>query len=83
MKLLPVFQTLLKKVALEDECEFEEQGVPITGPLPKNHHSFGKKLDKKLAAKMCQEKSNSRIGSGNMNLDVGEPDMKNILGYLN
>ena len=32
---------------------------------------------------MCQEKSNSRIGSGNISLDVGEPDMKNILGYLN
>jgi len=32
---------------------------------------------------MAQEKSNLRIGSGNLNLDVGEPDMKNILGYLN
>ena len=83
VKLLPVFQAILKKVALEDECEPEEQGVPITGPLPKNHHSLGKKLDRKLVTKMCQEKSNSRIGSGNIALDVGEPDMKNILGYLN
>jgi hypothetical protein len=32
---------------------------------------------------MAQEKSNSRIGSGHPNLDIGEPDMKNILGYLN
>jgi len=49
VKLLPVFQSILKKVALEDECTKEEQGVPLTGPLPKNHHSFAKKLESKAA----------------------------------
>lgn len=33
-------------------------------------------------AKTCQTKANSRLGSG-MNLQVGDADMKNILGYLN
>jgi hypothetical protein len=57
--------------------------VPLTGPLPKNHHSFAKKLDSKTAILLAQEKCNSRLGSGNVNFDVGEADMKNILGYLN
>ena len=57
--------------------------MPISGPLTKNHHSLSKKLDKKSIAKTAQEKSNLRLGSGNIGLDVGEPDMKNILGYLN
>jgi hypothetical protein len=68
---------------LEDECAKEEQGVPLTGPLPKNHHSNLKKLEKKAAILLAQEKANSRLGSGNINFDVGEADMKNILGYLN
>jgi len=80
---LPVFQSILRKVALEDECTKEEQGVPLTGPLPKNHHSFAKKLESKAAILLAQEKCNSRLGSGNINFDVGEADMKNILGYLN
>ena len=54
-----------------------------SGPLPKNHHSLNKKLDRKTAVRTAQEKSNLRLGSGNMGIDVGEPDMKNILGYLN
>ena len=33
-------------------------------------------------AKNAQTKANSRLGSG-MNLQVGDADMKNILGYLN
>ena len=33
-------------------------------------------------AKTAQIKANSRLGSG-MNLQVGDADMKNILGYLN
>lgn len=57
--------------------------MPLTGPLPKNHHSFAKKLDSKTAILLAQEKCNSRLGSGNVNFDVGEADMKNILGYLN
>ena len=40
VKLLPIFQTLLKRMVLEDDCkEGEECGVPITGPLPNKHHS--------------------------------------------
>lgn len=42
-----------------------------------------KKLDSKVAINLAQEKSNARLGSGNINFDVGEADMKNILGYLN
>ena len=55
----------------------------MTGPLQRSHYSFNKKLDKKTLSRTAQEKSNLRLGSGNMGLDVGEPDMKNILGYLN
>ena len=33
-------------------------------------------------AKNAQTKANSRLGSG-LSLQVGDPDMKNILGYLN
>ena len=40
VKLLPVFQAILKRVAIEDENPFEEGGVPITGPLQKTHHSL-------------------------------------------
>jgi hypothetical protein len=83
VKLLPVFQSILRRVALEDESTKEEQGVPLTGPLPKTHHSLAKKLDSKAAILLAQEKCNSRLGSGNINFDVGEADMKNILGYLN
>jgi len=28
-------------------------------------------------------KSNQRLGSGELDLNVGEADMKNVLGYLN
>jgi hypothetical protein len=46
VKLLPVLQALLKKIALEDDCkDGEECGVPLTGPLPKKHHSHLKKID--------------------------------------
>ena len=37
VKLLPVFQTILKRIALEDESTETEGGVPVTGPLPKEH----------------------------------------------
>lgn len=57
--------------------------MPLTGPIPKNHHSFAKKLESKATILLAQEKCNSRLGSGNINFDVGEADMKNILGYLN
>lgn len=70
-------------MALEDECKESEGGVPISGPLPKKHHSLGRKLESRQAARVAQEKANSHLGSGNMQLDVGEADMKNILGYLN
>lgn len=33
--------------------------------------------------KNAQDQANARIGSGQPNLDVGEADMKNVLGYLN
>jgi len=33
VKILPVFQSILKRVALEDEHETEDSGVPLTGPL--------------------------------------------------
>jgi hypothetical protein len=61
---LPIFQQILKRVAIEDEFSFEQGGVPITGPLPKNHPSLGRKLDRKQVIKAAQDKSNSRIGSG-------------------
>lgn len=78
VKLLPIFQTLLKKMALEDDCrDGIEGGVPITGPLPKNHHSLTKKNDKTAASR------NDKVIQDNPNVDVGEADMKNILGYLN
>jgi hypothetical protein len=38
-------------MVLDDENEFQELGVPITGPLPSNHHSLGKKIDRKLVAR--------------------------------
>lgn len=57
-------------MAIEDDCrDGIEGGVPITGPLPKNHHSLTKKGD--------------QLPRNNDCLDVGEADMKNILGYLN
>lgn len=84
VKLLPIFQALLKKMAIEDDCkDGEECGVPLTGPLPRKHHSHLKKCDQKTTIRLAQEKTNSRLGSGSINLDVGEADMKNILGYLN
>lgn len=42
VKLLPVFQTILKRIALEDDSKETENGVPCTGPLPKDHHSLQK-----------------------------------------
>lgn len=82
VKLLPIFQTLLKKMALEDDCrDGIEGGVPITGPLQKNHHSLTKKIEQMTASKT--DKVNVNLGSENPNVDVGEADMKNILGYLN
>lgn len=82
--MLPILQAIIKKMALEDDCkEGEECGVPMTGPLPKNHHSLQKKIDQKTAIKLAQEKANAWLGSGSINIDVGEADMKNILGYLN
>ena len=33
VKLLPVFQTILKKIAIEDDLKETEGGVPCTGPL--------------------------------------------------
>ena len=61
--------------------------MPCTGPLPKDHHSLQKNsanasLTQAGVIKLAQEKANSRLGSG-MNINVGEADMKNILGYLN
>ena len=87
VKLLPVFQALLKKIAIEDDSKENENGVPCTGPLPKDHHSLQKNsanasLTQAGVIKLAQEKANSRLGSG-MNINVGEADMKNILGYLN
>jgi len=33
VKLLPVFQLLLKRVAVEDDKPTKEGGVPVTGPI--------------------------------------------------
>jgi hypothetical protein len=40
VKLLPIFQTVLKKIALEDDQGEMQGGVPCSGPLPKEHHSL-------------------------------------------
>jgi hypothetical protein len=40
VKLLPVFQTILKKIAIEDDLKETEGGVPCTGPLQKDHHTL-------------------------------------------
>ena len=40
VKLLPVFQTILKRIAIEDDVKENEGGVPCTGPLQKEHHSL-------------------------------------------
>jgi hypothetical protein len=40
VKLLPVFQLLLKRICIEDENPESEGGVPISGPLPKHHASL-------------------------------------------
>jgi hypothetical protein len=37
VKLLPVFQAIMKKIAIEDDMCETEGGVPVTGPLPKEH----------------------------------------------
>ena len=37
VKLLPVFQAVLKKIAIEDEFTDKVGGVPNTGPLNKDH----------------------------------------------
>ena len=69
----------------------EAGGVPCSGPLPKEHPSLKRSAMGSTAsplmtlaniAKTAQTKANSRLGSG-MAIAVGEPDMKNILGYLN
>ena len=84
VKLLPVFQTILKKIAIEDEKQESEGGVPCTGPLQKDHYSLrpGTQMTNNTQIKIAQEKANQRLGSG-MAINVGNPDMKNILGYLN
>lgn len=78
----------MKKIALEDDQPETQNGVPCTGPLPKNHHSL-QRLNQSSqvfspvnTAKNAQSKANARLGSG-MYLSVGDADMKNILGYLN
>jgi hypothetical protein len=40
VKLLPIFQAVLKKIALEDDIAETQGGVPCTGPLNKDHHSL-------------------------------------------
>ena len=40
VKLLPIFQSVLKKIALEDDIGEGQGGVPCSGPLPKDHHSL-------------------------------------------
>ena len=40
VKLLPIFQTVLKKIALEDDISETAGGVPCSGPLNKDHHSL-------------------------------------------
>lgn len=82
VKLLPIFQTILRKVAIEDERDPSNDGVPITGPLQKTHYSL-KEHDKSKVAQTALEESNRRLGSGLHSLEVGPADMKNILGYLN
>lgn len=62
-----------------------EGGVPCSGPLQKDHHSLNKsnaQISGSNQVRLAQEKANSRLGSG-MIINVGNPDMKNILGYLN
>lgn len=62
-----------------------EGGVPCSGPLQKDHHSLNKsnaQISGANQVRLAQEKANSRLGSG-MTINVGNPDMKNILGYLN
>lgn len=51
VKMLPVFQAILKRVAIEDEHTYEDGGVPQTGPLPKGHYSHNIKLDKRTVIK--------------------------------
>lgn len=82
VKLLPVFQSILTKVAIEDERNEADGGVPCSGPLQRDHYSMKQGLNPASQVKNAQECSNRRLGSGTAT-DVGNPDMKNILGYLN
>lgn len=60
-----------------------EGGVPCSGPLQKDHHSLSKAGSQGVnQVRVAQEKANSRLGSG-LTINVGNPNMKNILGYLN
>ncbi len=41
-------------MAIEDDCkEGEECGVPLTGPLPKKHHSGFKKIDQRTTVRLA------------------------------
>lgn len=40
VKLLPIFQSVLKRIAIEDDTLEGQGGVPCSGPLPKDHHSL-------------------------------------------
>lgn len=40
VKLLPIFQAVLKKIAIEDDQAESQNGVPCSGPLPDKHHSL-------------------------------------------
>ena len=72
VKLLPIFQTVLKRIAIEDEVQETQGGVPCSGPLQKDHHSLQSRpsgnqpsvFSPANIVRTAQAKSNTRLGSG-------------------